>query len=131
MKIHQVSGPPSAPLARALAEFEEPFTYPLGPGKSFHITHGEDYTRLQILLYTVLLTLITVLPYLTGLSGLPYLVGALLLDAGFLYYALALYYKASRPLAIRTFSYSIVYLMLLFAVLLGDRYLPMLRTLIA
>ena len=44
MKIHQVSGPPSAPMARALAEFEEPFTYPLGPGESFRITHGEDYT---------------------------------------------------------------------------------------
>lgn len=44
MKIHRISGPPSASLARALAEFEEPFTYPLGPGKSFRITHGEDYT---------------------------------------------------------------------------------------
>jgi heme o synthase len=95
------------------------------------VTHGEDYTRLQILLYTVLLTLITVLPYLTGLSGLLYLLGALLLDAGFLYYALALYYKASRTLAIRTFGYSIVYLMLMFALLLADRYLPLLRTLAA
>jgi hypothetical protein len=44
MKIHQISAPPSPSLARALGKFEEPFTYPLGPGKSFHITHGEDYT---------------------------------------------------------------------------------------
>jgi hypothetical protein len=44
MKIHQISGPPSASLARALAEFEEPFTYPLGPGRSFRIAHGDDYT---------------------------------------------------------------------------------------
>ncbi|HTE89320.1 MAG TPA: hypothetical protein VK639_10220 [Terriglobales bacterium] len=44
MKVHELSSPPSPALARALAEFEAPFTYPLGPGKSFRISHGEDYT---------------------------------------------------------------------------------------
>src|SRR3977135_2356858 len=44
MKVHQISGPPSPALARALVEFEAPFTYPLGPGKFFRISHGEDYT---------------------------------------------------------------------------------------
>src|SRR5882724_4578734 len=44
MKIHRVSGPPAPALARALTEFETPFTYPLGPGKFFRISHGEDYT---------------------------------------------------------------------------------------
>src|SRR6185436_19861358 len=44
MKVHQISGPPSPALAQALAEFEAPFLYPLGPGKFFRISHGEDYT---------------------------------------------------------------------------------------
>jgi protoheme IX farnesyltransferase len=91
------------------------------------VTHGEDYTRLQILLYTVLLTVVTMLPYLTGMSGLPYLVGVSLLDGGFLYYAIVLYLSRDRALAMRTFGYSIVYLMLLFALLLADRYLPLIN----
>ena len=88
------------------------------------VTHGEDYTRLQITLYTVLMSLVTVLPYFTGMSGLLYLVSALLLNAGFLYYSISLQITKSRTKAINTFVYSIVYLMALFAVLLLDRFLP-------
>jgi protoheme IX farnesyltransferase len=88
------------------------------------VTHGEDYTRLQITLYTVLMSLVTVLPYFTGMSGLLYLGSALLLNAGFLYYSISLQITKSRTKAINTFVYSIVYLMVLFAVLLLDRFLP-------
>jgi len=89
------------------------------------VTHGEDYTRLHITLYTVLMSLITIFPYFTGMSGLVYLIGAILLNAGFLYYAISLQLTKSRPKAMATFVYSIVYLMVLFALLLFDRYLPM------
>jgi len=89
------------------------------------VTHGEDYTRLHITLYTVLMSLITIFPYFTGISGLVYLIGAILLNAGFLYYAISLQLTKSRTKAMATFVYSIVYLMVLFAVLLFDRYLPM------
>ncbi len=90
------------------------------------VTHGEDYTRLYILLYTLLLAVITVLPFATGMSGPIYLTGVLALDAVFLYYAIALKLTRRRDLAIKTFVYSIVYLMLLFALLLFDRHLPVL-----
>ena len=89
------------------------------------VTHGEDYTRLHITLYTLLMSLITIFPYFTGMSGLVYLTGAILLNAGFLYYAISLQLTKSRKRAMDTFVYSIVYLMALFAVLLFDRYLPM------
>ena len=89
------------------------------------VTHGEDYTRLHITLYTLLMSLITIFPYFTGMSGLVYLSGAILLNAGFLYYAISLQLTKSRKRAMDTFVYSIVYLMALFAVLLFDRYLPM------
>ena len=92
------------------------------------VTHGEDYTRLQITLYTVLMCVITILPYLTGMSGLVYLLSALVLNAGFLYYAISLQITKSKTKAIGTFVYSIIYLMLLFAALLIDRYLPLLSS---
>jgi protoheme IX farnesyltransferase len=88
------------------------------------VTHGDDYTRLYILLYTWLLTVVTALPFVTRMSGPIYLIGALILDVVFLYYAIALKLTRSRVLAIKTFVYSIVYLMLLFALLLFDRYFP-------
>ena len=91
------------------------------------VTHGLDYTRLQVLLYTVLLTLVTLLPYLTRLSGLLYLAAALALNAGFLYYALALKITARAGLPMRVFRFSVTYLMWLFAALLLDHYLPALR----
>jgi heme o synthase len=86
------------------------------------VTHGVDFTCNYILLYTILLTFVTTLPYLTGLSGAVYLISATLLNAAFLRRAMAL--KASRSAgdAMRTFRYSINYLMLLFTFLLADHY---------
>ncbi len=88
------------------------------------VTHGVAFTRLQILLYTVLLVLVTLLPYLTGMSGLVYLIGALGLGSGFLYYAVAMMVSSRPELPMRTFTYSITYLTGLFAVLLIDHYVP-------
>jgi protoheme IX farnesyltransferase len=91
------------------------------------VTHGLAYARLQVLLYTVLLTLVTLLPYLTRMSGLIYLVAALILNAGFLYHALALKITAREELPMRVFRFSVNYLMWLFAALLVDHYLPAFR----
>jgi protoheme IX farnesyltransferase len=88
------------------------------------VTHGVDYTRWQILYYTVLLVLITVMPYLTGMSGLFYLGGALVLGIAFLHYAWRLLNPPNELYAMRVFNYSIIYLMALFAFLLVDHYLP-------
>jgi protoheme IX farnesyltransferase len=87
------------------------------------VTHGVPYTRLQIVLYTILLILATLLPFLTGMSGLIYLAAAIALNARFLYFVVVLN-KGMRPeLPIRTFRFSITYLMLLFAALIVDHYL--------
>lgn len=87
------------------------------------VTHGSRFTRLNVLLYTVLLVAVTVLPYLIGMSGLPYLVSALLLGSAFLAYAWRLWVAYSDALARRTFGFSILYLTLLFGALLLDHYL--------
>jgi len=87
------------------------------------VTHGVEFTRLQVLLYTVLLVVVTLLPYLTRMSGLVYLSAALVLDAGFLYYALILKISARAELPMRVFRFSVRYLMWLFAALLIDHYL--------
>lgn len=86
------------------------------------VTHGDKFTRLHVLLYTLILCVVTVLPYISQMSGLIYLIGALVLDAIFLYYALQIYLKYSDQLARTTFRYSIIYLALLFVVLLVDHY---------
>lgn len=86
------------------------------------VTHGIPYTRLQIVLYTILLVLCTLLPYLTGMSGFIYLFAALALNARFLYYVLALNRGLRPDLPMRTFKFSIKYLMLLFAALIADHY---------
>lgn len=87
------------------------------------VTHGEDHTRLSILSYTVLLALVTLIPYLIGSSGLIYLASALVLDAFFLYYALQMMrYPDDAEWAMKTFKYSITYLGFLFAALLIDHY---------
>jgi heme o synthase len=93
------------------------------------VTHGVEYTRWHVLYYTVLLLIVSVLPYLTGMSGLFYLGGALVLGAGFLYYAVVLLNPPNERFAMRVFNYSIVYLMALFAFLLIDHYVdaPMLQ----
>jgi protoheme IX farnesyltransferase len=89
------------------------------------VTHGIAYTRFQIVLYTVLLIIATLLPVLTRMSGLIYLVSVLILNARFLYFVLALH-RGTRPdLPIRTFRFSITYLMLLFAALIVDHYLKL------
>jgi heme o synthase len=87
------------------------------------VTHGVEYTRWQILLYTVLLVVVTVLPWATGLSGLFYLGGALVLGAVFVWHAWRLLDPPDEFHAMRVFNYSIVYLMALFAFLLVDHWL--------
>ncbi len=87
------------------------------------VTHGVAFTRWHVLFYTVLLVIVTVLPYLTGMSGLFYLGGALVLGAGFLYYAIVLIRPPSEFFAMKVFNYSIIYLMALFAFLLIDHYI--------
>lgn len=87
------------------------------------VTHGVVVTRWHLLAYTVLLTLATLLPYLTGMSGLFYLGGAVILDAGFLYYAVRMLNPPDELFAMRTFNYSIVYLAALFGFLLADHWL--------
>ena len=105
-------------LAIARKEEYEKVGIPMLP-----VTHGEEYTRLNILLYTILLVLITVIPYLTGMSGLIYLSVVLLLDARFLFYAIQMRRIPDDPeLPMRTFRYSITYLGVLFAALLVDHY---------
>lgn len=87
------------------------------------VTHGPEFTRLQILLYTILLLCVTLLPYLTGMSGLIYLVSAMLLGLAFIYYAVLMMRKKDNKTAMKTFVYSIIYITLLFAALLIDHYL--------
>ncbi|PZQ18607.1 MAG: protoheme IX farnesyltransferase [Rhodanobacter denitrificans] len=87
------------------------------------VTHGVTYTRWHVLAYTILLILVTVLPYLTGMSGLFYLGGALVLGAGFLWHAIVLLDPPDEFFAMKVFNYSIVYLMVLFAFLLADHYI--------
>lgn len=85
------------------------------------VTHGEDYTKINIFLYTVMLVVISVLPYLTGLFGWLYLSASLLLGMGFLYHCWQMW--RNRDTGINTFRFSIVYLMALFAIMLLDHYL--------
>jgi protoheme IX farnesyltransferase len=87
------------------------------------VTHGDRYTRLHVLLYTIILFVCSMLPFVTRMSGLIYLVSALGLGLAFLYYAVRIYTDYSDALARRTFRYSIVYLAALFASLLIDHYL--------
>jgi protoheme IX farnesyltransferase len=92
------------------------------------VTHGVAYTRWQILLYTMLLLIVTVLPWVAGMSGMCYLAGALVLGVVFLWYAWKLLAPPDEFFAMRAFRYSIVYLMALFALLLLDHWLaPWLR----
>ena len=86
------------------------------------VTHGSLYTRLMIVLYTLVLVAVTCLPYAIRMSGLPYLVAALVLGGLFLFYGVQLYRSYSDALAQRMFRYSIVYLAALFSALLVDHY---------
>ena len=88
------------------------------------VTHGVEFTRIQILLYTVIMCVVSVLPFITGMSGLVYLIGAVCLGGGFLYYSVALYGREDETLPMRNFRYSIIYLAGMFTLLLVDHYLP-------
>ncbi|HBZ29160.1 MAG TPA: protoheme IX farnesyltransferase [Nitrosomonas nitrosa] len=86
------------------------------------VTHGDHFTRLHVLLYTIILCVVTLLPYISQMSGLIYLGGSIVLNAIFFYYALQIYRNYSDQIARTTFRYSILYLALLFVVLLVDHY---------
>jgi protoheme IX farnesyltransferase len=88
------------------------------------VTHGVDVTKSFIVYYTILLIIVTVLPSITGMTGLFYTFGALALGGGFLYYALQLKFAPRDDLPMTTFRYSIWYLMALFSFLLIDHYIP-------
>ncbi len=87
------------------------------------ITHGEGFTRQQILYYTLLLFVASLLPFLVNMSGALYLLTAVLLGAGFVYLAIKLMRNDSGKTAIRTFHYSILYLLILFLVMVVDHFL--------
>ena len=87
------------------------------------VTHGIEFTKTSILLYTVLLCVVCLLPYLVGMSGIIYLIGSTLLNAGFLYYAWKLKFTSTEQTAMQTFKFSIIHLMILFVVLLVDHYM--------
>ncbi|MFK7890849.1 MAG: heme o synthase [Granulosicoccus sp.] len=88
------------------------------------VTHGIPFTRVQILLYTVLLVIVSILPYLIHMSGPLYLAGALVLGAMFLYHAIKLFDESAVRQPLRTFLFSINYLMWLFGIMLVDHYVP-------
>ncbi|WP_049722982.1 heme o synthase [Gilvimarinus polysaccharolyticus] len=87
------------------------------------VTHGEQYTKLHILLYTIIMVLVTVLPFVTGMMNWLYLIGALVLGAGFIFWSLMMLFSKRENVGMDTFKYSIVYLMALFVVMLLDHYL--------
>ena len=86
------------------------------------VTHGDQFTKLQVLLYTVILCVVTFLPYVTQMSGMIYLVSSTILNGIFMYYAIEIYRNYSDQLAREAFRYSILYLALLFVALLMDHY---------
>jgi protoheme IX farnesyltransferase len=89
------------------------------------VTHGVEVTQLHILLYTILLFIISLFPFLTGMSGLIYLISAIGLGSAFLYYAWKLKQKADTKVAIKTFRFSLVYLVGIFSSLLIDHYIKL------
>lgn len=95
------------------------------------VTHGVEFTRIQILLYTVLLLLISIFPYLIRMSGVVYLIAAVVLGLMFLYHTLRMFDSSLEKQPIKTFVFSIQYLMWLFAFMLIDHYLPLVSRLFA
>jgi len=87
------------------------------------VTHGVQFTKLQIILYTIILILVSLLPFVVMMSGILYLISALILGAIFLYYSVRLYFDQDNEYAFPTFVYSIYYIFLIFAALLVDHYL--------
>lgn len=86
------------------------------------VTHGIEFTKLNILLYTILLFIVSLLPFVVGMSGIIYLIGAVILNSIFLYWAIKLKYRPAKLDAMKTFRFSIWYLMILFVALLVDHY---------
>ena len=95
------------------------------------VTHGVRFTRWHILFDTILLVIVTTMPFLTGMSGPFYLAGVTVLNLGFLWYAMRLLRENDETLPMQTFGYSIIYLMVLFVFLLADHYLQMILTYLA
>ena len=93
------------------------------------VTHGVPFTRIQIVLYTVLLLIISVFPYLIHMSGLLYLVAAVILGLLFLYHTIRMFDNSLEKQPIKTFVFSIQYLMWLFGAMLVDHYLPLVMSL--
>ena len=87
------------------------------------VTHGVQFSKLSIVLYTVLLFAVSLLPFVTGMSGLIYLAGAVILGLRFIFWAVKLYCVDKLTVALQTFRFSIVYLMVLFFILLLDHYI--------
>jgi len=90
------------------------------------VTHGEQYTRVHITLYTLMLTIVSFLPFIIKFSSLFYLVGAMILNLIFLYYVIKMQLAKNNLLSNKIFNYSIVYLSALFGFLIADRYLILL-----
>lgn len=106
--------------ALAIARYED---YAKADVPMLPVTHGIAYTRLHVLLYTLILQVVTLLPFVTGLSGPLYLAAAVILGFIFLYYAVVLFIGKDRKIPMATFRYSIVYLMALFIIMLIDHQL--------
>lgn len=106
--------------ALAIYRFEE---YKNAAIPMLPVTHGIAFTKLNVLLYTILLLVVSVLPFVVGMSGWFYLLGALALGARFLYWSIVLYTTDRPVVAMQTFRFSIVYLMVLFIFLLVDHYI--------
>ena len=87
------------------------------------VTHGVQFTKLQIILYTIILILVSLLPFVVMMSGILYFISALILGVIFLYYAVRLYFEEDNASAFPTFVYSIYYIFLIFAALLVDHFL--------
>lgn len=87
------------------------------------VTHGVEFTKTSILLYTILLCVVCLLPYLIGMTGIIYLLGSTILNLGFMYYAWKLKFGSTEETAMQTFKFSIIHLMVLFVVLLVDHYI--------
>jgi protoheme IX farnesyltransferase len=87
------------------------------------VTHGVAFTKLQIVLYTIILFLVSLLPYIVLMSGVIYLISALVLSSVFLYYSIKLYLGEGDEYAMKTFTYSIYYIFLIFIALLADHFI--------
>ena len=87
------------------------------------VTHGVEFTKLQIVLYTIILFIVSVLPYIVLMSGIIYLVSALILSSIFLYYSIKLFVSKDDEIAMKTFQFSIYYIFLIFLALLVDHFL--------